>query len=55
MWGSFSSRKGGPAFTKFPRRFRSRVAVHVGPALAAADVTPARLEERVRALRGDWK
>jgi 1-acyl-sn-glycerol-3-phosphate acyltransferase len=55
MWGSFSSRKGGPAFTKFPRRFRSRVAVHVGTALAAADVTPAQLEERVRALRGDWK
>ncbi|MCD6061993.1 MAG: putative acyltransferase family protein [Moraxellaceae bacterium] len=24
MWGSFSSRKGGPAFSKLPRRLRSR-------------------------------
>lgn len=55
MWGSFSSRKGGAAFTKFPRRFRSHVAVHVGTAVDAADATPAVLEEKVRALRGDWR
>ncbi|HET8730329.1 MAG TPA: MFS transporter [Moraxellaceae bacterium] len=55
MWGSFSSRKGGAAFTKFPRRFRSRVAVTVGPAVDAAEASPAALEERVRSLRGEWK
>jgi 1-acyl-sn-glycerol-3-phosphate acyltransferase len=55
MWGSFSSRKGGAAFTKFPRRFRSRVAVSVGAAVAPEQATPALLEEQVRALRGDWK
>lgn len=55
MWGSFSSRKGGAAFTKFPRRFRSRVAVSVGLPVAAADATPELLEQQVRLLRGDWK
>lgn len=55
MWGSFSSRKGGAAFTKFPRRFRSHVAVSVGQPLAAADAQPAALEAAVRELRGDWK
>ncbi|MDF2445773.1 MAG: putative acyltransferase family protein [Moraxellaceae bacterium] len=55
MWGSFSSRKGGAAFTKFPRRFRSHVALHVGTAVEPAAATPERLEAEVRALRGDWK
>lgn len=55
MWGSFSSRKGGAAFTKFPRRLRSHVAVSVGAAVAPEAATPAVLEEKVRALRGDWK
>lgn len=55
MWGSFSSRKGGAAFTKFPRRFRSQVAVHVGMPVEPAQATPALLEEKVRELRGDWK
>lgn len=55
LWGSFSSRKGGDAFTKFPRRFRSRVAVHAGTAVPPADATPATLEARVRELRGNWK
>jgi 1-acyl-sn-glycerol-3-phosphate acyltransferase len=55
MWGSFSSRKGGAAFTKFPRRFRSHVALNVGLPVAPQAATPALLEEQVRALRGDWK
>lgn len=55
MWGSFSSRKGGAAFTKFPRRIRSPVAVSAGSAVEPAAATPALLEEKVRALRGDWK
>ncbi|MCC2637399.1 MAG: putative acyltransferase family protein [Moraxellaceae bacterium] len=55
MWGSFSSRKGGAAFTRLPRRFRSRVAVHVGQAVEPLAATPARLEREVRELRGDWQ
>jgi 1-acyl-sn-glycerol-3-phosphate acyltransferase len=55
LWGSFSSRKGGPAFTKFPRRFRSRVAVSVGQPVAPSDATPEALEAIVRELRGNWK
>lgn len=55
MWGSFSSRKGGAAFTKFPRRIRSQVAVSVGAAVEPTAATPALLEEKVRELRGDWK
>lgn len=55
LWGSFSSRKGGPAFTKFPRRFRSHVAVSVGAPVPPDAATPEHLEARVRELRGDWK
>lgn len=55
MWGSFSSRKGGAAFTRFPRRFRSHVAVCAAPAVAPKDAAPDLLEERVRLLRGEWR
>jgi 1-acyl-sn-glycerol-3-phosphate acyltransferase len=55
MWGSFSSRKGGAAFTKLPRRFKSHVAVSVGQAIPPAQATPDYLEACVRELRGDWK
>lgn len=55
MWGSFSSRKGGAAFTRLPRRLRSQVAVSVGTAVEPGVATPALLEEKVRELRGDWK
>jgi 1-acyl-sn-glycerol-3-phosphate acyltransferase len=55
MWGSFSSRKGGAAFTKFPRRFRSPVAVTVGTAVVAGRASPEYLEQAVRQLRGDRK
>lgn len=55
LWGSFSSRKGGPAFSKFPRRFRSHVALHVGTAVEPLTATPEVLEKCVRELRSDWK
>lgn len=55
MWGSFSSRKGGAAFTKMPRRFKSHVAVSVGHAVPPEQATPEHLEACVRELRGDWK
>lgn len=55
LWGSFSSRKGGAAFTKFPRRFRSHLALNVGPAIEPLAATPEALEQQVRRLRGEWK
>ncbi|MDF3029589.1 MAG: putative acyltransferase family protein [Moraxellaceae bacterium] len=55
MWGSFSSRKGGPAFSKLPRRLRSHVALSVGLPVAPAEAVPEVLEAKVRELRGDWK
>ncbi len=55
MWGSFSSRKGGAAFTKFPRRLRSHVAVVVGTEVGPDQASPEYLEQAVRHLRGDWK
>ncbi|HEX6591826.1 MAG TPA: MFS transporter [Moraxellaceae bacterium] len=55
LWGSFSSRKGGPAFTKFPRRLGSHVAVSVGEAVPPQQATPEHLEALVRELRGDWR
>jgi 1-acyl-sn-glycerol-3-phosphate acyltransferase len=54
FWGSFFSRKGGPAMQR-PRRFWSKVALAVGDVVPADDASSARLEADVRALRGDWK
>ena len=55
MWGSiFSRRDSALQRARLPRRFRSRIGLAVDPAWPAADVTAAKLEERVRALRGDW-
>ncbi|HEY2515647.1 MAG TPA: 1-acyl-sn-glycerol-3-phosphate acyltransferase [Polyangiaceae bacterium] len=53
LWGSFFSRKGGPAMSKPFRRVWSKVGVVVGEAVPAAEVTAAGLEERVRGLRGE--
>lgn len=55
LWGSISSRKDGAAFTKFPRRFRSRVEVIVGAPLAPEQADPATLQAAVAKLRGDWR
>lgn len=55
MWGSFSSRSQGAAFTRLPRRFRSPVAVKAGEAVPPELASPAYLEELVRDLRGEWK
>ncbi|RZU44973.1 hypothetical protein EV700_1777 [Fluviicoccus keumensis] len=55
MWGSFSSRRGGAAFKKLPRRFRSKVAVVAGTPVPPEGVTPEYLQERVLELRGDVK
>ena len=56
LWGSFFSRKGGPAMCKpFRRGLLSKIAVVGAPPLAPADASPARLQAIVAGLRGDWK
>ncbi|MCC7312778.1 MAG: MFS transporter [Sulfuritalea sp.] len=55
LWGSFFSRKDGPAMTKpFRRGVLSRVELVVGAAVPAAAALPERLQADVTALRGDW-
>ncbi|MDX1803685.1 MAG: MFS transporter [Alcanivorax sp.] len=51
LWGSFFSHKGGPALTRLPRRFWSRVKLVVGVPVAPAQVRAEDLRERVLALR----
>ena len=54
LWGSFFSRKGGSAMSRFPRRLWSRIAVVSGVALSPEEVTAPLLQERVAKLRGNW-
>ena len=56
LWGSFFSRHGGPAMTKWSRilrRIYSRISLVAGPAVPARDATPEALHEIVLALRGE--
>jgi len=53
LWGSWFSRLGGSAGTKFPRRFRAKLTMSAGPAVPPNEVDAAHLFERVAALRGD--
>ncbi len=56
LWGSFFSRKDGPAMTKpFRRGLFSQIAVVGAPPVPAAEATPARLQAIVQALRGERK
>jgi 1-acyl-sn-glycerol-3-phosphate acyltransferase len=56
LWGSFFSRKGGPAMSKpFRRPLFSKIAVVGAAPVAPAEATPANLQEIVGRLRGDWK
>jgi 1-acyl-sn-glycerol-3-phosphate acyltransferase len=57
MWGSFFSRKGGPALSKPGRLlglFR-RIAIAAGPAVAPAEATRASLHDMVGRMRGEWR
>ena len=54
LWGSFFSRRHGPAMRHFPRRFWSRIELMVGEPVPPEQATSARLRERVMELRGDW-
>jgi hypothetical protein len=54
LWGSFFSRveQGNAMVRPFRRGFFSRVGLVAGPAVAAADVSPQGLRERVQGLLG---
>ena len=54
LWGSFFSRKGGSAMSRFPRRLWSRIAVVSGAAVSPEEVSAPLLQERVANLRGNW-
>ncbi len=56
LWGSFFSRKGGPAMTRPLRRgILSRIALVVAPPVQAALVTPEGMQAKVEQMRGEWK
>ncbi|MBK9021490.1 MAG: MFS transporter [Sulfuritalea sp.] len=55
LWGSFFSRKDGPAMTRpFRRGLFSKIELIVGASVPAAEALPERLQGEVTALRGDW-
>jgi hypothetical protein len=57
LWGSFFSRKDGPAMSK-PRRLLglfSRIRAERRRAVEPAAATPEHLQEIVAGLRGDWQ
>jgi 1-acyl-sn-glycerol-3-phosphate acyltransferase len=56
LWGSMLTRSPGNPFGRsFRRGPRSRLALIVGSPLLPTQVTPEHLQERVSALRGDWR
>jgi 1-acyl-sn-glycerol-3-phosphate acyltransferase len=56
LWGSFFSRRDGPAMSRpFRRGTFSRIALEAGRAVAPGDATPESLQATVQALRGNWK
>ena len=56
LWGSFFSRKDGPAMTRPLRRgLFSRIAIKVAPEWAPQTVTSDALHAATAALRGDWR
>jgi 1-acyl-sn-glycerol-3-phosphate acyltransferase len=56
LWGSFFSRKGGPAMTRpFRRGVFSRIGLVAGVPVPPQQVTPEGMQEQVLALRGEWR
>jgi 1-acyl-sn-glycerol-3-phosphate acyltransferase len=56
LWGSFFSRRGGPAMTKWHRivkRIFSRISLVAAPAVPRREATPEGLHAAVLRLRGD--
>lgn len=52
LWGSIFSRKEGAALSRPPRRFRARISLVFGEAIAPTEATARNLEERVKDLLG---
>ncbi len=56
LWGSFFSRKDGPAMTKpFRRGILSKISLVVAAPVPAAAVTPDAMHATIAALRGGWR
>jgi 1-acyl-sn-glycerol-3-phosphate acyltransferase len=56
LWGSFFSRKDGPAMSKPQRAWPfKKIGLVVAPIIQPEAVTPEGLQEKVLALRGDWR
>jgi hypothetical protein len=53
MWGSYFSRKDGPALSRPLRRFWSRVRLEIGKPVPAHTATAKMLEEEVSRMLGD--
>ena len=53
LWGSFFSHKGGPAMTRAPGRFWSKVEIACGPPVPPEKATAEGLRGMVAALRGN--
>jgi len=54
LWGSFFSHAGGPAMTRLPRRFWSRIELVAGEIVAPQRATAQFLRSLVQELRGAW-
>ncbi|AZZ91519.1 MFS transporter [Hahella sp. KA22] len=54
LWGSFFSHKDGMALAKLPRRFWSKVELVADASWEPEKVSSEALEEKVKALRGEW-
>jgi hypothetical protein len=56
LWGSFFSRKDGPAMSRpFRRAPFQKIAVVAAAPLEPQQVTPEGLQAIVQALRGEWR
>ncbi len=56
LWGSFFSRMGGKAMSRFfPRGISSKIALVAGAAIPPGQVVRESLQATVQALRGDWE
>ncbi len=56
LWGSFFSRKGGPAMSRpFRRGVLSKIGLAVAPPIAAELATLESLQVKVGELRGEWR
>ncbi len=55
LWGSFFSRRGGPAMKGMPRRFFSKIGLVADAEIAPENVSAADLQLQVRDLRGEMR